>query len=308
MDRRGGVLAIILFVGCGNGPEASSSFDLNALRWISDDADAVAALTSVPAGCLQIPTEAKAQQTVLLGETLFRSPALLGGQAARAGLSCEACHRNGRDNPDFFFPGVSSSPGDADLTMGFFSPDREDGVFNPTPISDLADDGGTRLVDRTDLNGVKRFLNAQMIEEFDAPAPPEPALHALASYLRAIDPKACDNQTRQLSWRDDFADVERAVDVAEVALRKNDFKSHELYIETARAALGRLYERQTGQGVRDLLAEASLELADAALDQSRLADWRSDLDRLRATLGMTQKGTLYDPETLAAALNTVSAQ
>ncbi|MGF7473737.1 hypothetical protein WFJ45_23635, partial [Salmonella enterica subsp. enterica serovar Minnesota] len=69
-----------------------------------------------------------------IGRAAFNSPLLLGGQAARAGLSCASCHRNGRGNPDFHFPGISGAPGTADVTASLLSSHRGDGQFNPKPI------------------------------------------------------------------------------------------------------------------------------------------------------------------------------
>nr|QQZ49991.1 hypothetical protein JKL49_25640 [Phenylobacterium glaciei] len=61
-----------------------------------------------------------------------------GGQAARAGVACETCHRSGRSNPDFLFPGVSGPPGSADVTSSLFSSHRGDGIDDPVPIPDLS--------------------------------------------------------------------------------------------------------------------------------------------------------------------------
>jgi tetratricopeptide (TPR) repeat protein len=63
------------------------------------------ALSAEPAECLVEPAGAEARRSVAIGRIAFRAPLLLGGQAARAGMSCATCHRNGRGNPDFLFPG-----------------------------------------------------------------------------------------------------------------------------------------------------------------------------------------------------------
>ena len=94
-----------------------SPLDLTALQWLDSASDPVLHLTQHPSTCLTEPNLPAVQR----GALLFESPTLLGGQAAKAGLSCAACHRNGRGNPVFVFPGISGPPGTADVTHGLFS-------------------------------------------------------------------------------------------------------------------------------------------------------------------------------------------
>ncbi|MFL6729987.1 MAG: hypothetical protein ACJ8EZ_08675, partial [Sphingomicrobium sp.] len=77
-------------------------------RWLQSP-DLVADLTTQPPECLAWPADTAQRSSVAVGRALFRSPLLLGGQAARAGLSCASCHRNGRSNPHFHFPGISGN-------------------------------------------------------------------------------------------------------------------------------------------------------------------------------------------------------
>ena len=51
-----------------------------------------------------------------LGDLLFSSPAIFGGVARQAGISCETCHQQGHNNPKLFVPGLSSRPGTFDTT------------------------------------------------------------------------------------------------------------------------------------------------------------------------------------------------
>ena len=51
-----------------------------------------------------------------VGELVFRSPLTLGREAARKGLSCDACHPNGAANTQFFITGISNIPGTVDVT------------------------------------------------------------------------------------------------------------------------------------------------------------------------------------------------
>ena len=53
---------------------------------------------------------------VKLGDIAFNSPAIFGGVARQAGISCNTCHVNGTSNPKFFIPGLSKHPGTFDTT------------------------------------------------------------------------------------------------------------------------------------------------------------------------------------------------
>src|SRR3546814_2043723 len=75
---------------------------IHALDWLAQEADPVAAVTKAPPECLAVPVDGAAARQVEAGRLLFRSPLLLGGQAARHGLTCQTCHVNGHDNPQFF--------------------------------------------------------------------------------------------------------------------------------------------------------------------------------------------------------------
>ena len=53
-----------------------------------------------------------------LGDLAFSSPAILGGLARQAGVSCATCHVNGASNPKLFVPGLSKHPGDVRHDLG----------------------------------------------------------------------------------------------------------------------------------------------------------------------------------------------
>src|SRR3954469_25387931 len=118
------------------GAAVSRHLPIREARWLQSP-DVVSDLTQQPAECLAWPKDPHVRREVAMGRALFRSPLLLGGQAARVGLSCASCHRNGRTNPHFHFPGVSGDPGTADVTASIMSEHRGDGIFNPKPIPDL---------------------------------------------------------------------------------------------------------------------------------------------------------------------------
>ncbi|HEY6662298.1 MAG TPA: hypothetical protein VIZ66_05180, partial [Sphingomicrobium sp.] len=157
-------------------------------RWLQSP-DLVADLTTLPPECLAWPGNAAQRRSVAIGRTLFRSPLLLGGQAARAGLSCASCHRNGRANPHFHFPGISGDPGTADVTASIMSEHRGDGMFNPKPIPDLGGDPSRLKVKSTPK--LRGFVHGLITQEFDGPEPSPAALDSVVAYVRALGPAAC---------------------------------------------------------------------------------------------------------------------
>ena len=150
----------------------------------------LATLTRQPPECILWPREPAARQSVAIGRAAFRAPLLLGGQAARAGLSCASCHRNGRGNPHFSFPGLSGAAGTADITSSLMSRMRGDAVFNPKPIPDLAV-GPHRISRDPRSDALEDFIRGLVVEEFDGLQPPRAVLKGLGDYVRAMSPSHC---------------------------------------------------------------------------------------------------------------------
>jgi len=152
------------------------------MRWLAPGADAARILTHQPAECLSLPRDAEAAWRVEVGRAAFRTPLLLGGQAARAGVACATCHRNGRANADFDFPGVSGAPGTADVTASLFSAHRGDDLFDPRPIPDLAGPMDRLKVSRDEASpALKTFIRGLVTEEFDGDPPLEAVLDGLVA-------------------------------------------------------------------------------------------------------------------------------
>ena len=147
----------------------------------------MAALTTRPVECLAPAKTPDIANSIQLGRLAFNSPALLGGQAEKKGLSCGSCHQNGRGNPGFQFEAISGAPGTADVTSGLFSIVRADNTFNPVSIPDLALPDGRDQVDRTNRKALARFVRGQIEEEFSGDPSPEPVFEALLTYLTHID-------------------------------------------------------------------------------------------------------------------------
>jgi len=291
--RRAAAAALIAGLAACAAPLASDgspAVEIDALTWLADTADPVAELVLQPATCLTAPEDPSVQR----GALLFASPMLLGGQAAKARLSCASCHRNGRDHPAFVFTGISGAPGTADVTHGLFSSIRADGTFNPVPIPDLAASAGRSRVDRDSEGVLEAFLRAQIVEEFSGATPEDAVIADLAAYIRALDARACSAAPSEpQSWRDELALLQAGLTRPETA--------EDAYINAMRAALGRLHDRYAGPEhatLRADLVRISRGLADG-MDMNML---KADLKRMKADLAAAEAGSFYDPDVLRQAL------
>ena len=291
---RGRVIAILLvaLAACQAPPVTGSApaVDIDALRWLDPSADPVAHLTTQPATCQTVPDSPSAQR----GALVFSSPLLLGGQAAKAGLSCASCHRNGRGNSAFLFMGISGAPGTADVTHGLFSTVRADETFNPVPIPDLATaEGGTR-VDREKAGVLEAFLKAQIVEEFSGTAPEPVVIDDLAAYIRTLDTAACTPSTHEAqSWRAEIT-------LLRAGLTAPDVQS-DTYRDAMRAALSRLYKRYPGQQHVNLRTDL-IQLSRVLADGEQLENIGQTLGQLAKQLAGAEAGSLYNPEVLSRAL------
>lgn len=307
---------MLALAACAGAPEAIApitSDSLRALRWIAPEADAVKALTVMPQEC-EAPLGATAADGLSsladkrrLGKLAFESPALLGGAAARMGLSCSSCHLNGRGNVDFFVEGLSGAPGTADVTSSLFSKKRGDGAFNPVPIPDLGLRDGAQMKVRTGAD-FRAKVRGLVVEEFDGQEPPAYVFEALLAYIDGLGPEHClapDNWI-QPGYIDDMASAMYAVAVA-----ANAEASPELglfYVRVARERFERLHERfaRTSPEVAAALIEASGILAERA-DRIRGGDSAAQMNLapfldLMPLLREHAERSLYNPDVLRAAL------
>ncbi|MGA0600821.1 hypothetical protein ACO2Q3_08970 [Caulobacter sp. KR2-114] len=304
--RRPGVLigaAGLLLVAAG--PAAPP---LRAMRWLAPGADAARILTRQPPECLRAPADADTAYSVELGRAAFRSPLLLGGQAARAGVACETCHRNGRTNPDFDFPGVSGAPGTADVTDSLFSSHRGDGIDNPKPIPDLGGPKAALKVSQSAPGALEGFIHGLVTEEFDGAEPPPAVLQGLADYVRAMDPAVCASKGPEPVTSSAGVDgARRAVRAALAALGRNDPATARVMTVAARAQLGLIAERYPGAALagdagaiagsaRDLqLADDRIRSGESAHARSLLLAWLVDSLALQAALRADEPRSLYTP-------------
>ena len=195
---------------------------LQAARWLPAERR-VHALSYEPSECLSNSPDKKTARAVAIGRAAFRTPLLLGGQAARAGLSCNSCHRNGRGNPDFMFTGLSGAPGTADVTSSLMSSHRGDGLVNPTIIPDLSGPEKSRKISHEhNEKTLEKFIRGLIVGEFDGPEPSKMTIDGLATYIRMLSPSACKiPQEQKIKMKNYLADVRNAIEAAQISLDDN---------------------------------------------------------------------------------------
>ena len=285
MDRRKGRSGLLICAALGLlAADRPSPTPLREMRWLAAGAP-VDRLLRQPGECVAWPAAPPLNNSARIGRAAFHSPLLLGGQAARAGLSCASCHRNGRDNPDFHFPGISGAAGPADVTASLLSSHRGDGQFTPKRIPDLADPAQQKVSRDLRKDDLGKFVHGLIVEEFDGPEPPAPVLQGLLDYVRFMDPKAC-GKDAPITLNDALNDVETAIRLAEEeVVMAGDEATARFLIAAARSNLGQIDERFSVPGLkaeRAILKESSVELG--ALQQSLRGSnkqlfWRGWSDR-----------------------------
>lgn len=180
---------------------------------------------------------------LLAGEFLFKAPLLLGGQAAKAGISCHSCHVNGTDNPHFQFPAISGDPGTADTTHSFFSQSLGNGVFDPIAIPDLTREG---RVDHARSNGeLEAFLTMIVVGEFSGKATSPAVIVALATYVRALRllPQGEGLERRAHDIMLDIEDLQHTLDQARLRAGRGQVEMASLLLSSAQSQSQFIYER-----------------------------------------------------------------
>jgi len=125
---------------------------------------------------------------VNLGDLAFNSPAILGGVARQAAMSCGTCHVNGASNPKLFIPGMSTRPGNFDTTSLSFNPKAFNSLLDPIRIPSLR---GARYLAPYGHDGrmasLRDFVRNVIVNEFAGPEPAPAILDALVTYILDID-------------------------------------------------------------------------------------------------------------------------
>lgn len=294
---------------------SQDALDLDAARWLSPQTDLAAFLTASPGECLRPPENEETRYLVETGRAAFNNPLLFGGLAARGGLSCNSCHRDGRDNPAFFVTGLSGDPGTADVTSSLFSKTREDGVFNPVPIPSLLDVAakesfGTQQPAAT-LHG---FIENAITDEFQGLAPPREIINAIAAYVAHLDSRVCPDGQVMQSMDRAWKDVGRSLQAAGLAIERGDGRVADFLILSAQNRIGAVHDRYADPGLsEERAALRSLSSSLAALRQkaienspgaqAALQEILSGLEPVRVMLEGGEEKSLYNLDALNRALN-----
>jgi len=284
---------------------------IHAARWLAPGADRVRALGSLPTECLAPASDPQTAYQIEVGRAAFRTPLLLGGQASRAGLACDSCHRNGRGDPDFFFPGISGAPGTADVTTPLLSTHEDDGVTNPKPIPDLSGPKSKLKVSQAPGDpGLASHIHDIATREFDGADPPPAVMVGLAAYVRALSPEACPEADHEPLRAALYVDnARRAVATAIAALDRKDPDTAAFVTLAARSQLGLIderYDQPQADAARAALRAADLELAAAAADirghdphaRERLIAWLADAPGWTAVVEREEPRSLFNPRRL----------
>ena len=278
---------------------------LSEARWLAAGASPESLLRE-PGECVAWPASPSLNDSARIGRVAFQAPLLFGGQAARAGLSCASCHRNGRDNPDFHFPGISGAPGTADVTASLLSSHRGDGKFNPKKIPDLADPAQNKVSRDSRRDDLRKFIRGLIVEEFDGPEPPPAVLQGLIDYIRFMDPAGCGTEGA-ITLSSAVADVEAAVRLAEEQAVAGDQATARVLLGAARSMLGRIDERFSVPGLnreRAILRRAGVEIGalqqalGSAGERELWRQWSVSWPSRKKSVAAAERRSLYSPAVL----------
>lgn len=286
---------------------AASPSDFLQSFWWTAQGEELAAASTQPSACLAI--SAQDAERVSAGQALFNTPALLGGQAAKAGLNCASCHVNGRNNPHFFVKGLSGQPGTADVTTAFFSMARANAVQDPVKIPDLAQPG--KISRAPGDPALERFIRTLVVDEFSGKEPSAATLSALATYVRAIVPCPEDRpQNRNVG--DQITLIAAAVQGAQDIQNSSDRATLHMLVRAIRHQLGLIHERYNGSRLtqqRQALLDSSWALEpledqdDLAQITPGLLDWHRNFEEtLVPKLLATERHSLYATKVLRTEL------
>lgn len=293
------------------GAASRTDLPIREARWLRAK-DLAADLVHQPTECRQQYSDPAMERFADIGRIAFRAPLLLGGQAARAGLSCSSCHRNGRTNADFFFPGISGPPGTADVTASLMSSHRGDGIFNPRPIPDLAGDPARLKVSRDPRKkDLERFIEGLITQEFDGPQPPPAVLGGLTLYVRSLSPSACKGPAIvDITLDQGLENVEIAVALAEESFAERDPATGRFLISAARSTLGAIDERFEIAGAdesRAILRSADFDLKSIVLADHvsgrMFSDWRRNWPARARALRSAEPRSLYSEPVIRQAMD-----
>lgn len=201
------------------------------------------------------------------GRLAFRSPEILGGNARRAGLSCQSCHTNGHINKHFFIPGLSDAPGRVDVTHYLWNIYADDGISNPRDIPSLRD-VKTRSRLGFDQRGasLREFTRAVIAVEFAGAEPDAMLLDALTAYMNTLQtpPAGIADRDPAAGEEDGVSDLRRYLRALAMPLAAEDGPLAARLAQMIRASLGRRYDHSESseKNYRARLTDWSARLAE----------------------------------------------
>lgn len=301
------------------GSAALSADDQNLLRaqdWLEADKNKQFQILSRPyARVADDILDDEEKLIYQLGESLFRTPTLLGGQAAKARISCNSCHLSGGDNPSFLFPNISGAPGTADVSNSFFSSFRGNKIFDPLTIPDLREAG--KISKDPSKDDLRNFIRDLIVEEFNGKVPSDRALDALSFYVQKLQPadKAdLDASHVALSVSDPISIIEQSYQNIKISLREKDQQTAHLLVDSIRHQLGLIFERYNHEQLdnqRKHIIDSSIEIAQirSTFDRKNLDPeialqiWRDNFDSLKTSLFKGETISLYNISRLQKSLS-----
>lgn len=296
MKRLLAIAALALMAGA-----APSQILLREQAWTAPGESLARSMIVQPGECVAARTA-----DIEIGRALFRSPNLLGGAASRAGLSCQACHSNGRGSVHFLLPELTDRAGAADVTSEWSSHLRGDGVMNPVDIPDLAGVSAREAFGHARDPSLEHFVRGVIVEEFQGEALTDQALAGVMAYLQASDAGACAAESA-LTLARAADDVRRAVAAAETA----DTPTARLLLLAAQDGVGRIVERLPARRFareRARFERLSRELGALrrenvhALLAAAGPGWRARFDAAVTRTARRERLTYFNEATLRAAL------
>lgn len=302
-----------------NGPLA-----LHAQSWLADDKAAQFEILSQPyAKAPAHFANREEERAYQIGEALFRTPIVLGGQAAKARISCNSCHLSGGDNAHFLFPNISGAAGTADVSNSFFSSFRGNQNFDPVVIPNLRKKGKISVHNEAEL---RAFIYGLIVEEFNGNIPSKEAMDALIVYLQKIAPnniKADANEAQStqkdsniLSVRDPIRIIEQSIDNIEYNVKNDDPNMAVLLIAAIRHQMGLIHERYQHPQLENTqikllnLSQKLALISNILRDKNsgnaarlmRLKQWNQEFQTVRTELIKNENLSLYSPENLRSSL------
>jgi cytochrome c peroxidase len=125
---------------------------------------------------------------VNLGDLAFNAPAILGGAARQAGMSCNTCHVNGAANPKLYVPHMSTRPGNFDTTGPLFNPRADNGALDPVRVPSLRNARSLAPYGNDGrIASLRDFVRNVIVNEFAGPEPSGAILDAMVAYVLDID-------------------------------------------------------------------------------------------------------------------------